>query len=209
MPQPPATPTVGSSSARDQRRDDVAGRLDARVEDDDDRRRSPAGCPCSAPPPARGARTSGRPRSRRSPRSARASAAVLLAATDRRPRPRRRRRPARGRARPASARSTSAGQSVATRTTVASPLAGSSSRDGTSRARSVADDARRSATSADAAGVRAKSVPAVDDLPAGRLDLVAEAVGLGPVARVAGRGALVGERPGLVGDEGRGSPAEG
>src|SRR5262249_30792442 len=40
----------------------------------------------------------------------------------------------------------------------------------------------------------------VDHLPAGRLDLTAETVGLGPVPRRAGCGALVGERQDLVGN---------
>ena len=41
IPQPPATATVGSSSAADERRHDVAGRLEARVQQDDDRAAGP------------------------------------------------------------------------------------------------------------------------------------------------------------------------
>ena len=137
MPQPPATPTRRVVEGANQRRDDVAGRLDARVEDDDDRRRSRAGSRCSsaAPCPSRSlVRTTsiaGRPAAAEGAASCSADGPSATTTIDVPSGPCARR--------PASARSRSAGQSVATRTTVATPVAGSSSRDGTASLDPVAD----------------------------------------------------------------------
>ncbi len=84
-------------------------------------------------------------------------------------------------------------------TTVASPVAGSSSRDGTLalepyRTRSP------SVMSGGAMGLKREVDAMVDDLPAGRLDLGAEPIGLGPVARGPCPRSLVGGGEHGVGD---------
>ena len=63
IPHPPATRDRRVVEGADQRRDDVAGRLDARVEDDDDRSRRPPDADVERRRRGRAARSSGRPRS--------------------------------------------------------------------------------------------------------------------------------------------------
>ena len=98
-----------------------------------------------------------------------------------------------------SARETSAGQSVATRTTVATPTGASSSRDGTD----ALDPYRSTPAIDDVRGRRplqGVQRGRVEHLPAGGLDLRPEGVGGLEVAGAPGGSAGVRERADLVGD---------
>ena len=185
----------------DERRHDVPGRLEARVEQDRDR----AGRPAQADVRRRGvaeslarpdhlgrqAPTSGANRRRPAPLPARATG------RRRRSRPRCRRarspgaRPAPGRGRPAS-RSRSGSRSPGR----PAPPRASRGRSGWSR--SGPDRPRR--CPAARPGDRAKSVPRSAIFQPGRLDLAAQPIGRRPVPRLSRRRAGVGRRQHLVGD---------
>ena len=137
--------------------DDVAGRLDARVEQDRRSRRRPAGCPAfrAAACPSR----CGRPDDLDAVLAERRQRRLLVGrrsvgARRRSCRSRRDRR----RGAPATARSTSSGQSVATMMTLAATVAVSSSRDGTD-ALEPYRTIPSSTTSGGRRGRRSKSTP--------------------------------------------------
>ena len=181
MPQPPATATLGSSSAATSgvTKSPVGSRLvSSRTTTSPTRARMPqsmaAAVPSralvqtiSGPSVARGAaRRAAASASRASACSVDGSSATMTTWV-----------PAGTCARsPASARARSSGQSVATRMTLAMPLGGSSSRDGTEALAPYRTRAP-SGRSGGCAGSRLEVDAPIDDLPAGRLDLRPQAVG--------------------------------
>ena len=197
---PPAAGDARRSGRRgaDERRHDVAGRLDAGVEDDDDRPGGATEADVRAPRRGRAGGSSRRPR-RGGSSSARCRSALqrhrLLrgrrVGDDHEGRPGRRMR-----ARPASARATSAGPVRREQHDRRTPVGGSSRRDGTP-ARPILTRPP-SSTSGGGGGREGEVGATVDDLPAGGLDLGAQPVRLGPVVLRARAGTIVRRRQDLL-----------